>query len=47
MCVVEMSVFWSGRFNNSLDDLIQAKVIAVNSRGESVASLANSIGATV
>jgi hypothetical protein len=44
-CTVEMSTFWSTSFEYQLDDLIQAKVIAFNERGDSLISEANTVGA--
>lgn len=44
-CTVEMNTFWGEPFNYQLDDLIQAKVIAFNERGDSLISDANFDGA--
>jgi hypothetical protein len=46
-CTVLMSQFWTARFNNIVGDLVQAKVIAINERGSSLVSDANSVGAHV
>jgi hypothetical protein len=46
-CAFSMQELWAQPFSFSLKDLIQAKVSAVNERGESVISEANLFGALV
>ena len=43
-CMVQMSYFWFAPFDYSLNDLVKAKVIAVNERGESAVSDSNLVG---
>jgi hypothetical protein len=42
-----MSEFWTSPFNFALGTEIKAKVVAVNSRGESIISDENTSGVTV
>lgn len=46
-CTIQMSQFWTERFSNVVGDTVYAKVIAINERGESVVSDANTDGAKV
>ena len=44
-CIVPMNKFWEVGMEYTAGDLVQAKVSAVNERGESIVSQANTIGA--
>jgi hypothetical protein len=46
-CTVQMSEFWTAAFGNTVNDIVYAKVIAINERGSSVVSLSNTVGALV
>lgn len=40
-CTVSMNILWDAPFEYQLNDLIQAKIIATNERGDSLESDAN------
>jgi hypothetical protein len=42
-----MSEFWEPTFGKVVGDTVKAKVIAINERGSSVESIANTVGALV
>lgn len=44
-CTVLMSEFWHAPFSNTLGDIIRAKVVATNERGNSLESDSNLVGA--
>lgn len=46
-CIVPMYEFWDADMNYVAGSTVFAKISAINERGESVISLANSVGAAV
>ena len=46
-CIVPMNEFWDADMSYVAGDMVFAKISAVNERGESVISLANTVGAAV
>lgn len=46
-CTVPLEEFWTSPFDNIVGDIVQAKVVAVNERGDSLPSDANTDGARV
>jgi hypothetical protein len=46
-CKIPMHEFWQPRLNKAAGDIVKAKVVAINERGESVISLENTTGALV